>query len=132
MASQYHSLEDPASAANASCSAAPPGGEEERKKQQSRIHRLLLGLGATEEELAAEQKAAEAGEPAAPPLPASAEDVAANGDVPPEPNGEVTANGIHEAAALDTAGATRHISVANVSGESSITLESQVLINILS
>lgn len=83
-----------------------PGGEEERKKQQSRIHRLLLGLGATEEELAAERKAAEAEEPAAPPLPPPAEDpAAANGDAAPEPNGDVTANGIHEAAAHDSPGA---------------------------
>ncbi len=84
----------------------PPGGEEERKKQQSRIHRLLLGLGATEEELAAEQQAAEAAEPAEPPLPPPAEDAEANGDAPPEANGEVTANGIHEASAMDDAGAT--------------------------
>ena len=87
------------------------GGEEERKKQQSRIHRLLLGLGATEEELAAEKKAAEAEEPAAPPLPPPAEAAAANGDAAPEPNGDVTANGIHEPSALDSASATPQILV---------------------
>ena len=83
-----------------------PGGEEERKKQQSRIHRLLLGLGASEKELAAEQRAAEAAEPAQPPLPPPGEDAEASGDVAPEANGDVTANGMHEASAPDDAGAS--------------------------
>ena len=81
-----------------------PGGEEEQRKQQSRIHRLLLGLGATAEELAAEQQAAQPAEPAAPPPPlleGAANAEAANGEAAPDQNGDVTANGVHAAVSPD-------------------------------